>query len=225
MFAFSLPDIVFISFVCSFRHSKNDLNPVWNSCFLVAIPVSVPAIVKIDVYDSDKGTMVDGGDDFLGRAQFDLAAIAGRSEGWNEITLPLTGSSESYAAKGTLTLSARYYKQSQLTIVSGSNLRNADGFFGKSDPFARVAGLISATHVWGETKTVRDNLNPTWGETYPLDLISLLPLGGKLLPLTIEVRDEDDKKRGSSDEDLLGTAQVTHTATITYLSIWSHCYF
>jgi hypothetical protein len=25
-------------------------------------------------------------------------------------------------------------------------------------------------------------------------------LGGKLAPLTIEVRDEDDKKRGSSDE-------------------------
>lgn len=41
---------------------QDNLNPVWNCCFLVALPSSVPALLKIEVFDCDAGTFVDGSD-------------------------------------------------------------------------------------------------------------------------------------------------------------------
>lgn len=40
----------------------NSLSPIWDVGLLVALPTSVPAIVKVDVFDSDSGTLVDGSD-------------------------------------------------------------------------------------------------------------------------------------------------------------------
>lgn len=42
------------------------------------------------------------------------------------------------AAQGTLSLSLRGYRDVSLRVVKADKLRNADGFFGKSDSFARV---------------------------------------------------------------------------------------
>jgi Ca2+-dependent lipid-binding protein len=41
---------------------QNSLNPVWDVGVLVALPTTVSAIVKVDVFDSDSGTLVDGSD-------------------------------------------------------------------------------------------------------------------------------------------------------------------
>jgi hypothetical protein len=41
---------------------QNNLNPLWDCCLLVALPASVPAILKLEVFDSDSGTFVDGTD-------------------------------------------------------------------------------------------------------------------------------------------------------------------
>ena len=56
--------------------------------------------------------------------------------------MALSGSGNGHAAKGTITVLVRYYKEPTVTVLSGSKLRNADGYFGKSDPFAKLAGLV-----------------------------------------------------------------------------------
>lgn len=87
-------------------------------------------------------------------------------------------------------------------------MRNGDGFLGTgkfsnvSDPYCRISGLIGATHNWGETETVRDNLNPKWNEktsTFHLKLLDALPLGGHLTKLKCHVWDEDDKDRTTAE--------------------------
>ena len=165
------------------------------------VPSSVPALVKVDVFDSDGGTIYSGSDDFLGRASFDLGALcaAAGDDAWADAKVGLTGDAK---AKGTLTVSARAYRAPRVKVCEGVRLRNSDGFFGKSDPYAKVMGLVAKGSNWGETVTVRDNLNPTWGEEFAVDLLGQMPLGGKLLPLEIEVWDEDDKRRGPSDDSL-----------------------
>jgi Ca2+-dependent lipid-binding protein len=34
---------------------KNDLSPVWKCCMLVVLPTAVPAMLKVEVHDSNKG--------------------------------------------------------------------------------------------------------------------------------------------------------------------------
>lgn len=41
---------------------QNSLNPVWNTGVLVTLQTSVPAIIKVEVFDSDVGTLFDGSD-------------------------------------------------------------------------------------------------------------------------------------------------------------------
>jgi len=41
---------------------QNSLNPVWDTGVLFTLPTSVPAMIKVDVFDSDVGTLVDGSD-------------------------------------------------------------------------------------------------------------------------------------------------------------------
>ena len=62
--------------------------------------------------------------------------------------------------------------------------------------------------MWGATKTVRDSLSPTWNETFSLDLLTKMPMGGPLLPLRVEAWDEDDKDQSSGDTDRLGHAEL-----------------
>ena len=55
----------------------------------------------------------------------------------------------------------------------------------------KVLGLCSsrnAGRVWGRTAVVQNNLNPTWAaEAFTLNLFTVMPSGGKLSPLIIEV--------------------------------------
>ncbi len=86
-----------------------------------------------------------------------------------------------------------------MRFSQAAKLANADGFYGKSDPFCKLVGLTGASQNWGETVTVRDNLNPSWNQSYTLPVLAKLPLGGPLIRLCCEVWDEDNKKRGSSE--------------------------
>lgn len=151
-----------------------------------------------------------GTQDFLGEAAFDLAAAcdaAGPGK-WAEVTRDLGGDAK---AKGTLSVAVRRHVTSTVSVLSASKLRNADGFFGKSDPYARVKGLTAFRKEWGATATVQNNLSPTWGQTAPndfiVDALGEMVLGGKLWPLVVEVWDEDGKQRGPGD-DALGAAEV-----------------
>jgi hypothetical protein len=57
--------------------------------------------------------------------------------------------------------------------------------FGISDPFVRLTGLTGASMRWAATKTKRDTLSPTWNETFTVDLLPKMPLGGKLAPFVV----------------------------------------
>ena len=141
--------------------------------------------------------------DFLGVASFNLGVFATNPDAWTQDTQFLMGDK----AKGSLTISARPYRDSKIKIAGATKLRNADGFFGKSDPYAKLVGLQGASMVWGATKTIQNNLNPTWNEEFEVDLLAKMPMGGKLAPLIVECWDEDSPARGSSD-DRLGSTPV-----------------
>lgn len=68
---------------------KNNLNPTWDQGILVCLPPQLPPTLNLTVFDSDKGVVVDGSDDFLGSAELDLSAALSGS-GWNQVELPLT---------------------------------------------------------------------------------------------------------------------------------------
>jgi len=60
-------------------------------------------------------------------------------------------------------------------------------FFGKSDPFVRLKGLVGDSYLWGGTETVRDTLSPTWNESFAIDLLAKMPMGGKLVPFVVRL--------------------------------------
>ena len=58
-------------------------------------------------------------------------------------------------------------KDMRLRVIGCKDLKRADGFLGKSDPYAVV--------YWngeklGTTKTIEDNLNPVWNEDFPITI-------------------------------------------------------
>mmetsp|Transcript_47433 Transcript_47433/g.80945 ORF Transcript_47433/g.80945 Transcript_47433/m.80945 type:complete len:571 (-) Transcript_47433:194-1906(-) len=180
--------------------AQNNLNPEWDCCLVVTLPPASTPVIKIEVFDSDRGKYGPR-DDFLGQASFDLAALlaAGRPGCWATSTADLGGDAK---AKGSITISVRPYRDFVVTACGAVKLRNADGFFGKSDPYVRLLGLTGGSANWGETKTIRDNLNPTWDEAFTVKCLERNPMGGKLMPFVAEVWDEDDKKRSKSDDPL-----------------------
>lgn len=103
-------------------------------------------------------------------------------------------------AKGTIKASVRPYCETSVTVERANGLRNADGMMGKSDPYVIVKGLDG--NVWGETRIIKDDLNPVFGETFVVNILNRMPLGGKLGPLKIKVMDSDSGIMDSTDDPL-----------------------
>lgn len=179
---------------------RNNLNPTWDEALLVQLPPSVRPSLHFDVFDSDAGVVVDGSDDFLGACDLDLTACD--STTWLEIALPLGGDRK---AKGELVLAVRRYSDPVVTIARAANLKNTDGMFGKSDPYCKLKGLLDDTVLWGQTQVQQNNLNPTFEESFRINLLERMPLGGKLSPFRVEVWDYDN---GGSKDDSLGFAEL-----------------
>jgi tellurium resistance protein TerZ len=167
-------------------------NPAYNTAFF--LPDSAGSEVFIEVYYHKES---------FGVVRVDLAAECVRGEGnWVKSALALTGT----GAKGTVSFQAKPYVESSVTVASAKGLYNADWSIvdssNKSDPFVRLRGVVAPNVQIGVTRTIRNDLNPTWNETFPLSLHNLFPRGGKLSPLLVTVWDEDDKKQGSRDSPL-----------------------
>lgn len=84
-----------------------------------------------------------------------------------------------------------------MVLVRAHNLRNADGRFGKSDPYAT---LRFGSEVIGRTRTVKDSLDPEWFE----GIRGVLPLHDEATDVIVEVWDDDGGR-----DDLLGEARLT----------------
>jgi Ca2+-dependent lipid-binding protein len=183
---------------------KNKLNPNFDTMIIFPLPSNgVPPAIKLEVFDAKGGS---GGpkDTFLGSTSFDLAVILAsvKQNSWATATSGVGGDAK---AVGTLTISVRPYNILAIKVCSALTLRNADysAFSSnKSDPYVKLIGLTNNSAIWGETKTVRDNLCPEWNETFIVDYLKTNPLGGTLVPFVAKVWDEDDKKRSASDDPL-----------------------
>ena len=101
---------------------EDNLNPLWDQVYLV-IPTVTAAepTIKFTVFDSDKGVVVDGSDDFLGEheCKASLDALAG----WEYTTATLTGDK----ATGTIEYAIKAYAPFTVQIHAAKGLRNADG--------------------------------------------------------------------------------------------------
>jgi hypothetical protein len=118
-------------------------------------------------------------------------------------------------AKGSLHFKVRpFHDNFTVTVAKAVGLKNADGMFGKSDPYAVLRGLtkmppdMRAPKVFGTTTRIKNDLNPVWNESFVVSLFSGAGFrGGKLAPLCVACYDHDDGFTDSTD-DLLGEAAV-----------------
>ena len=86
-----------------------------------------------------------------------------------------------------------------LTIIRANDLYNTDGRFGKSDPFAVVR--VGRKRI-GRTRTIMDDLNPEWIETFQ----SVLPLSAPHpTDVSVEIWDWD----AIGADDFLGEIEMT----------------
>jgi hypothetical protein len=187
--------------------AQNEVNfAKYDTAIVVALPPGIPPVIKVEVLDSDGGKYGPS-DDCMGQTSFDLGAmIAGARPGsWATATNDLGGDAK---AKGSVTISVRPYCDPIVKVSNAVKLRNADGFFGKSDPYVKLLGLTGGSANWGETTTQRDNLSPVWNESFTIKCLEQNPLGGKLMPFVAQVWDEDDKSRGGPSDDLLGAVEL-----------------
>jgi len=191
---------------------KDSLEPKWEQPVLVPANADGSAVIDLEVKDSDAGVIVDGSDDPLGFVPPRDLSSAPPDCTWASETIPLKGRG---AKKGSsITIWWARYSDLSITIKSASGLRNADGMFGKSDPYVKVGGLASSRNpnqVWGRTRTVENHLSPVYNETFEIKLLDQMPRGGKIVsPLNVSVWDSDDLKNNTTGkDDLLGEAVVS----------------
>jgi len=183
------------SFSSSTAVVPNNLNPVWDQAFLVCLAPESPPTVKLSVFDSDAGMIMDGTDDFLGSVEFNLHDVLPPS-GWNQFELPLTGDAK---AQGGILVSVLRFMEATVTIDRCNGLRNADGIWGKSDPYGIVIG---GGVIWGKTRVIKNDLNPVFEEHFEVNLLDRFPMGGKLDPFRIKFMDADEGILDSTDDPL-----------------------
>lgn len=75
----------------------------------------------------------------------------------------------------------------QITLHGGQGLKNADKFSGSPDPYASVS--INNRDVLGKTKTIHENSNPRWNETFNVIVTSLTD------SLTVAVHDFNEYRK------------------------------
>lgn len=86
---------------------------------------------------------------------------------------------------------------------SGKNLKNMDGWFGKSDPIVEVYIQLDNTSEFklvGKTEQITDNLNPDFKEHVQINYIFEINQN-----LKIEVKDVDEKENKA---ELIGSFEV-----------------
>merc|ERR1712070_409703 len=142
--------------------------------------------------------MFNGSDDFLGECIVDLTDIHPAVDDWQTMEIPLSGNK----AKGTVTILARAYGKPIVTLDRANNLRNADGMLGKSDPYGKAVGLFEADEEWGKTRTIKDTIDPVFDHDFKIPLLDVMPLGGKLKPLYLQMYDVDDGLFDNTDDAL-----------------------
>jgi len=168
----------------------NNLNPAWQTKFVLEYKFESRQELKLEVYDSDGDSTNLKDHDFIGECECSLGEIvsaqgrglvrrlqgAGRSANNRKQSISITAE-ELVDSKEVLTLN-----------LSGTNLDRKD-WFGSSDPFVTISksGEFGDFRVVHRTPVIKNNLNPTW-KPFSVPLSSLCN-GDKDRVLKFEVAD------------------------------------
>jgi Copine/C2 domain len=177
---------------------QNTLNPKWVKVFELDYELGVPQKIAINIFDE----VSKGKNKAMGSAVFDVGEVLGARG--NTKAKKLASSSGSIFANvrkcvGSGTLRFQ---------LKGQKLTNAEGMFGKSDPFFELsrkvdnAGGLTWDNVY-RSKQKDNTLDPVWES----DVINLSTLcGGDLdLPILIDVYDYEK----SGKHKFMGKAEVS----------------
>lgn len=142
----------------------NNLNPEWQTKFVVNYSFEERQEVKFEVYDWDRNSRNLSSHDFLGRIQTTLGQIVAASG--NQFTAVLQdspGRSTSHIFITAEEMGAN--KEVAYIQLAAENLDKMD-FFGKSDPFFVISKGFSNGRfvVVKKSEVIKKTLNPTWAE-------------------------------------------------------------
>jgi len=180
---------------------ENTVNPEWVKVFVVEYELGEPTKLVVSIYHGKESSKS------MGSAVFDLGDILG-ARGQTKAKRLKQG--------GTLFAHCRpSVGQGLLRFQLGATkLQNTEGFMRKSDPFFELQRKISAAggSTWDNvyrSKTVKDNLEPTWDP----DVMELSVLcGGNLdLPIKIVVLDYES----SGKHVLMGQVETSVHGLVT----------
>ncbi|KAG7224977.1 hypothetical protein INR49_014894 [Caranx melampygus] len=163
----------------------DDSNPVWGETFKVRSASS--NLLEIEVWEEDSGLF--GGDDHLGTCKEKLGPKM-KLAVFASLLVVLTAQAVSASCIG---------KTVEVYVANGQGL-TGDGL-GYPDPYVKVS-IGEKTH---RTRTIADNSNPVWEETFKVRSAS----SNRLI---VEVWEEDSGLFGGDDhlgtcEEILGTEE------------------
>lgn len=171
---------------------KNDLSPNWTTTFVADYRFGKETRFNITIFDEVRKSK--GNDKSMGSAQFEIGEILGAK-------------GNVYAKRlkpgGTIFVRATQPIRHELgnfkLILKGTQLKNMDGMFGKSDPFFTLESRTEGDHSGRQWQTVyrsehiMNDLNPVWKEC--VIPVGKLCGGDKELPLLISVYDWEKVRR------------------------------
>ena len=180
-----------------YHRVKNNLSPNWVKVIEVDYEFGTPCKIAVQIYDEEKN----GNNISMGSATFDIAEV-----------LDARGNSKACKIKngGTIFCHIAEAKGSGVLrlAMSGTNLKNTEGFMRKSDPFYELscrrdgAGGLTWDNVF-RSDVVKNNLSPVWKEAV-LNL-SVLNQGQMEKPILISVYDYES----DGNHVLMGKVEIT----------------
>jgi Ca2+-dependent lipid-binding protein len=174
----SKPQVIGRTEVCN-----NTLNPEWTTTFFIDYELGTPSSLAVSIFDHEEKQGREHKP--MGSAVFDVAAMLGARGNTKAKKLKKGGTLFAHVAKvqGQGVLRLR---------LKGLDLKNVEGWVGKSDPFFEISRQVNAAGgaTWDNvyrSKSVPDTLNPTWDDA-TMEL-STLCNGDLDRPIRIQVFD------------------------------------
>ncbi|CAD8200765.1 unnamed protein product [Paramecium octaurelia] len=175
-----------------------NLDPNWEKSFTIEYYPDLIQILRFQIFDQNRM-----GREFMGEAQITIKDILQSKN--SLISIPIKRFDKS---AGQLLCKAVQMKQSNHFVqwqFSGSNIKNMDGIFGKSDPFLKF--YLHSDNVWCQiyqTEYIKDDLNPTWKE-FEISLQRLC-LNDEYKKFKIECLDRHEKGKNNQ---LIGSFETS----------------
>lgn len=169
---------------------KNSLDPDWVTTFKIDYELGQPANLLVKIFDE----VSKGDNKVMGSAVFDIGSVLGAKG--NTKAKRMSGD------KGTIFCRVQKAEESGTLRLklSGNQLKNTEGFFGKSDPFFEILKKDqgfrgSEWNVVHRSTYIKNDLNPSW----PIEDLDLGVLCGDNLDEILTFRVIDHESDGNHE--------------------------